>query len=858
MGGCLDENTILELIEGALDAARAAEVAAHIDACSACRGLVARAAGGETPALGGAPLRRGTTLGRHVILEAIGAGAMGAVYAAYDPELERKVAIKLLRADGTDATQLRARLLREAQALARLQHPNVITVHDVGSVGDLVYLAMELVDGETLAAWLERRPRRDEVLEKLRQAGEGLAAAHAAGLVHRDFKPDNVLVGNDGRVRVTDFGLARSEAGATALGPSSPMVSAIAGTPAYMAPEVRAGEPATAQSDQYSFCVTLHEAVTGVRPPKRGAAPAWLRRIVERGLAPSPEARFPSLRALLDALAAAPRRRRRALAGATTLLVGALVFVAARRLPTTPRCDLGAAAWGDVWGERERATVQAAFARVSSDAQPLFTTVDRTLRGYRDDWIAMRDEACRATRVRGDQSEAVLDLRVACLDRKRRAVATLTRLYADADAEAAAHAGTALGQLVPVEECADTAALMARVPPPRAAAQRAAVDALDAQLDEVHTRLDLNHAQRALDLVRSLDGRVTAVGYRPLEARYLGALGRTLYRTGPLDDSEETLNRAAVAAEAVRDDGLLADNWTLLARLVGFRRGRPADGKKWLAYSGAAIERLGGDDRRESSRLEVAALLVWNTQPDEARSLILRARALTERSCKRDCWRVTAYDAMLANLLLDTGHPEEAIPIYRRVRAQLEPVLGREANEWTLTNEASALALAGHPEEALPLYHQLIDMKKRGGQLVDDGFIHHRVADALRRLGRVDEALVEDRRALELGERFYHADDPTQMLALLGIGRDLMLLGRAQEARAPLERALQIGEAHRQSDELVDFQLALAQALWDGGGDRARAHALAVKARDAARPLAPRSAAAKAQLDEILRWIAAH
>jgi serine/threonine protein kinase len=849
MRPCLDENTILALIEGSVDASRAHEVSEHLDECSACRGLVARAAASDVTSE--APLRRGTVLGRHVILDAVGAGAMGAVYAAYDPELERKVALKLLRADlPGDSAELRARLVGEAQALAKLAHPNVITVHDVGSVGARVYLAMELVDGATLDGWLHEGHPLDEVLDKLRQAGEGLAAAHAAGLVHRDFKPDNVLVGRDGRVRVTDFGLARLETGGSSPASPSPLASAIAGTPAYMAPEVRAGQAASALSDQYSYCVTLYEAVCGVRPPARGrSVPGWLRRVLERGLAESSEARFPSLRALLDALAAGPRRRRRALAGVATLAVCALVFVGARRLPTAPRCDSGAAAWGDVWNEAERAAVQAAFARVSSGS-PLFATVDRTLSGYRSDWIAQRDDACRATRVRGEQSEAVLDLRVACLDRKRRAVATLSRLFASADTDAVASAGNALASLAPVADCADTGALIARVAPPRDATQRAAVESVDAQIDEVHMHLELNHPRPALELVRTLGTPTTAAGYRPLEARYLYALGRTLYRTGPFDEAEQTLDRAAVAAEAVHDDSLLADAWTLQGRLIGFRRGRPTDGARWLAYAGAAIERLGGDERRESFRLEVAALLAWTRQPDEARSLIQRARALTERSCRRDCWRVAAYDAMLGSLLVDTGHPDDAIPIIRQAREAIEPVLGQEANQWNLVNEANALTLSGHADQAVPLYRRSLEIHARSVGLGDDGFGHHRLADALRRLGRVDEALVEDRRSLELGERFSHGEEPLLMLPLLGIGRDLVLLKRAREALVPLERAVKIGETHRQPGELVEFHFALAQTLWETG-DRDRARALAKKARDEA-------PAKDAQIAEIDHWMAAH
>jgi len=283
-------------------------------------------------------LERGAALGRYLILERLGAGGMGVVFLAYDPELDRKLALKLLHpGPAAHAGRARARLLREAQAMARLTHPNVVAVHDVGTFGGQVFVAMDFVPGQTLGAWLAtRRPDWRAALKLFAQAGAGLAAAHAAGIVHRDFKPDNVLVGDDGRVCVTDFGLARTGTGTEASGvmPASPrddagpsvaltQAGAVMGTPAYMAPEQYHGESADARADQFSFCVALWEAIYGRRPfagetllelaqavtmgevqaPGRAAAPTWLRRTLERGLAVDPAARWPSMSALLAELA---------------------------------------------------------------------------------------------------------------------------------------------------------------------------------------------------------------------------------------------------------------------------------------------------------------------------------------------------------------------------------------------------------------------------------------------------------------------------------------------------------------------------------------------------------------------------
>ena len=221
-----------------------------------------------------------TRVDRFLILDKLGQGGMGTVYAAYDTLLDRKVAMKVVRPDRRTAVggvPPRERLLREAQAMARLRHPNVVAVLEVGELGDDVYLTLELIEGQTLKAWLRatRRPWR-AVVDAFVAAGRGLAAAHAAGLVHRDFKPDNVLIGKDGRIQVADFGVV-----SMSHGPREPTSSRDAaagdsgdftfsglrvGTPAYMAPEQHAGAVVDARADQFSFCVALWEGVFGERP----------------------------------------------------------------------------------------------------------------------------------------------------------------------------------------------------------------------------------------------------------------------------------------------------------------------------------------------------------------------------------------------------------------------------------------------------------------------------------------------------------------------------------------------------------------------------------------------------------------
>jgi hypothetical protein len=312
---------------------------------------------------------------------------MGVVYEAHDPELERRVAIKVLRPSNVGTLhghEARARLRREAQAMARLSHPNVAPVYEVGETDDHIFIVMELVPGGTLRTWLRDSQRtQSEILGVFAQAGRGLEAAHLAGLVHRDFKPENVLIGRDGRARVVDFGLvtpADAADGPTATEPETPSTLAVAltrtgalvGTPAYMAPEQHDGQSTDARTDQFSFCVTLWEALWGERPfvaatyrelvdavcsgrrvaiPRTSAAGQRIGVVLARGLQPEAAARYPSIGALLDDLTTAaappPPQPRRLWVVAVAAAVGSGVFAWSRMTETAApdaKTDVPAAA----------------------------------------------------------------------------------------------------------------------------------------------------------------------------------------------------------------------------------------------------------------------------------------------------------------------------------------------------------------------------------------------------------------------------------------------------------------------------------------------------------------------------------
>ncbi|MGH9887343.1 MAG: protein kinase domain-containing protein, partial [bacterium] len=501
---CLSENTFQQLLDGALPEARLADTERHLDTCRSCRELfsaLARALStsanarpaedecvlSEADAPAPSAMAPGTRVGRFIVRGPLGAGGMGVVHAAEDPVLGRKVALKLIHAahrEGPASEEWRVRLLREARAIARLSHPNVITVHDIGLHGDQLFVAMELVEGDTLRSWLAASPRSwREVIAVFVAAGRGLLAAHQAGLVHRDFKPDNVLLGIDGQVRVTDFGLAYSLTGAarddhsdTEPGSSEDAFAALGsglhahegrltrsgtliGTPGYIAPEVLRGGPADFASDQFSFCVALHQALS-----RADGVPGWLHQTVERGLRRRPEDRYPSMERLLAALNRESTRRRSmhlglAMVAMVALAVGVGLVVA--REPEQEICTGAREQVSAVWNPEMSAQLQSGFAATARPhARWSADRVAERLDAYTGQWASRHRATCLAT-ARKEQSYVVLDRRLLCLARRLDQVgALLDLLVRQTDGTLVDRAIDLVGDLEPLSTCSDPAMLL--------------------------------------------------------------------------------------------------------------------------------------------------------------------------------------------------------------------------------------------------------------------------------------------------------------------------------------------------------------------------------------------------------------
>jgi eukaryotic-like serine/threonine-protein kinase len=761
-----------------------------------------------TPSAAPAPApERGALLGRYVVLEPLGTGGMGVVLSAFDVELERRVAIKLMRDPAGGA-----RLWREAQALAKLSHPNVVTVYEVGVVDDRVYLAMEQVDGSTLRAWGEARRGWREILDAYLQAGAGLAAAHRAGLVHRDVKPDNILIGDDGRVRIGDFGLvAAVTAGATSGG--------FAGTMAYAAPEQLRGDAVDARGDQFSFCVALWEALGGARPfggetpaelaaaiaagPRGARMPAWIRAILERGLAADPARRHPSIDDLLAALARDPARRRRRVAIAAVGVAGIAGAAAlAWSSPVEragPACEVRPAELAGVWDADAKARIAAAFrATGRPNADAAFAMFARTGDRYAERWLAQRADACAATHERGTQSEALLDLRMRCLDRRRTELAALSELLSTTpDKRAIDGAPDAVLKLSSLDDCANAEALAAPVPPPRDYATLGSIRAVETRLDRGRALTATGRAREWVAHTRGLVVEARRLAHAPLLAHALLDLGLGQLDSGELVPAEATLREAARVSATAKDDRRVVLSLLPLAFSVGRLQRRVEAGLEIASGIAVAIARVGDEPlfRLRLLALETELLSVDGklaaavAKAREAEALLPAAGPSLEAAM--------ALHA-LGNVSLDLGRSAEARVLLERSIAILRTLISPDHP--AIAARLNSLGIAARQEQdfaaARRFYGEALAIKRAAL-----GDAHPSTINTTQNLGNValeegqlDEARAQFRAGVAGRTAAFGPSHPAVAQSLASLGSAEALAGDFVEARAHLAQALALQE----------------------------------------------------------------
>ncbi|MCX4242242.1 tetratricopeptide repeat protein [Paraliomyxa miuraensis] len=816
-----------------------------------------------------ARVERGTAIGRYVVLSRLGAGAMGVVHAAYDPELDRKVALKLLRSGGgtsTLASDGRARLLREAQALAKLSHPNVVAVHDVGTEGDRVWIAMEFVEGRTLGAWMHEVPRRwQEVVAVVGHAGRGLAAAHAAGLLHRDFKPDNVMIDADGRARVMDFGLARAgaERGPTepepmalvervpsepkALSVQMTRTGAMMGTPAYMAPEQMQGR-SDARSDQFSLCVTLWEALYGERPfagdtvaelvgavmrgelrapPGGRRVPAWLRRVCARGLATDPEARFDSIEALLGALEHGRVRSRRVwgLAG-LGVLVGLGVGVEGMRRHDRARtiadCEAEGGRIEEDWNDATRERVrQGLLATGSSQAE---TTADKLMPWLDASATALREhgtEACTRARVHDLWDLETYERAQWCLEEHRLELVALIAQLIQADAHRLYTAVPAAAGLDPSSPCLDRAVLDQRPSPPHAGDRPELFELLFA-LAEANAMGDAGKHADGLERLKAVRARIERLAWPPLLARLNQIEGWLLGQTGEFERAERAHTESYVLASRSGAWDMAAAAAVSQIQLVGYERARYDEGRLWARLAEVATSLAGDPLRlREAHRNTSQASIAFATGAfDEARALIEAALEIQRAELGEEHPKTAATLANLALIDRRQGRSADAVANIERAIAVQEKLLGPMHPDVAsnLNNLGLLLHAQGrnaearsHEERALAIREQLLEPD------------HPSIAESLDSLGSLmlqtndlERARSYFERALAIRERRLGSDHPSSLGSLNNLANVYNRLGQHDQALARYERAAAIAERaeHLDGPLLATIMQNVGNARW--------------------------------------------
>lgn len=766
--------------------------------------------------LGASLLAPGTTIGRYVIERPIGQGGMGVVYEAFDPQLDRRVAIKFVSIRGKhDRRDVRDRMLRESHALAQLAHPNIVPIFDSGVVRGDIFLAMELVEGVDLRTWCQEgaRPLK-EVLAHFIAAGEGLAEAHRAGIVHRDFKPHNVLLGNDGRVRVIDFGLARalwsrdiisrestsssgesdarssvppsrgctridasvrSHANQETLAAQLTEAGTVLGTPRYMSPEQHTGRPTDARSDQFSFCVALYEAVAGV-PPFDGSSPKailrsiraqrltqpkhdmprWLKRALARGLSVRPDHRYPSMNDLLAVLKRDRRRVRQtaALTVAGTLVLSSMGLVFMRPDPGA-RC---AAALNDVRPVMTRTREEAlrrALDVTTPAGQGSLKGIVHSLQRFEEAYQRGHQAACEATHVRGTQSMQMLDLRMACLDRRRAQMATvLERLGDTGHREGPSAMAEAVERLAHISHCNDAARLLeeegADAAGDTARAEVAEMKALQHTLDraEVASMAGDTHGAREV-FERSLS-TARARGWVKLEARSHYLLASNLMTRGEYKAAAEGFAETALIAADAESRYLVAKSYI---NLINLRADGLAD------YEGALALDL-------PARVAIAAA-------GDALSLEGEfAQVMGAAHLRKSDFQKSAE------------YMEKAVAAFEKLDS---PVLLASS----LSNSAAALIAIGKVELAK------VRLTRAVGLIEENlGPVHPSLAPALNNLAlayaethEVEQSIDLDRRSLAVLQAAYGDEHPKTATATLNLGISERDTGHLAEAEALLTRA---------------------------------------------------------------------
>lgn len=763
-----------------------------------------------------AELGEGQRLGRFVIERTIGAGGMGTVFAARDPDLDRPVAIKVLHA-GTNDRARQQRLLQEARAIARIRHPNVVIVHEIGEHEERLFVVMELIEGPSLRDWLAIGRPVDDKLAVLAGAARGLAHAHAHGITHRDFKPENLMIDADGNAKVVDFGIAEWSSelrdGAFAEVAVTQSGEAI-GTPPYMAPEQLRGEAVSPACDQFSWCMTLYEALVGERPARTPdlaaiaagaeqqpiAIPATLpvraRNVLSRGLSASAKDRFGSMEELLAELEP-PARRRWPLAIAGGLAVGAALTASMFAVRGSDAIDpcAGAARMDTTWNER-------VSERLATGLQGVAPRVIGALDDRATTWRASYAAVCKA------DASPVRTHRMSCLDDSLAGIRAFVDFWT-----ARPDNIDALRAVGGVSGLADPRTCETAQPTAGTAPRSAAEDALFARLEQASVARSANALERSVEIAHSVADEATAIHSDRVLAKARIISGDALGFLLKLDDAERELREAVDAAARSKEDLLAAHAWGALIVHIGVHEQKTAEALSLATAARAAVTRLGGTNREAELRLhlDLGRVMFQAGELEAARAEQEKAVAIVDAPPRQLEKLVGEAHFDLAATLMDLRERDAAIPhLERALEAQLR-VYGEAhpAVAQTLQHLGINKSDAGDHAGGLPVLERARTAcdASMGGKHPLCASIVGDIGTVLDRLGRFDEALANMQFE---ADRMVAAYGPTHPLAIASRGRVGTLLREHGVARAVpvLEEIV----ASADPADTIEIQLELARA----------------------------------------------
>jgi serine/threonine-protein kinase len=782
---CPDGNTIIKFLQGRLAPQEAASLEEHVDQCSTCRRSFAELAHSSlvetaratTQDPAGEPEEQvlptvGDYVGRFEIIEQLGKGGMGIVFLARDPDLDREVCLKFLRRNTSSEEE--SRVLREARSMARLSHPNVVTVYEVGKFNDRLFVVMEYVEGMNLREWLiQNKPNWRMVLDVFTSAAKGLAAAHQAGVVHCDFKPDNVLLAQDKdqvrRVLVGDFGLAyfqtpdhpkkleKIQIDNQGLLDTITIAGKLPGTPAYMAPEQIQGQQVDIKSDQFSFCVALFEALYDARPfggknlaaieenilagridypSRKPALPGWLKEIFIVGLNPDPDQRHASMAELANLLSKKLNKNKRLISAAIAFALMLVVLMVVVWLGHPQPCPGAEDKLVGIWDKSRKTTLKKSFLATKLPfAQQTFVTTAKALDDYRQTWLKQHQAACLAGQVRQETSLELLDRRMECLDQRLQEFKIVTDYLSRPDNEIVSKAIDITGNMTSADICFEADALASLAPIPKDVDTKKAVQKTRAKMKKLEAMLDSGKIKPLLNLAQEIDKEADQIEFVPLKAESLYWLGKVQRTMGKPRPAKKTFDQAIRLGMAADHQRLVALSWIELVKLIGVDLAQPKEAIQLADTTLVMLDRLAADEELKADLLfSQAKVSSFAGQPEKVKDKFQAALEIFERRFGTNHPKTLGVRAQhIINVLISLGEFARAQKEIEKVQIVLKESYGLE-----------------HPKNILLLWYQAV------------------VQNAL---GNYQKEKELAKKALSLSEKIYGPKHPQTALCHQGVGQ---------------------------------------------------------------------------------------